>query len=834
MGVLTPVVLPSAATLSRQEVPILAAIDRALALEAWPEAEELLRTVVAAGPANLGRRLQLSHVLIAQGKTVDAVAHLQEAEALLARHPTGAGKLREQFEDQRALLLLERDIRDAAATRKACPYRSLPDHAQWSKSVAERPARDIVAQHEPRFRIDRATRIASAGSCFAQNIAAWLTANEFAYLVTERGPESVPLSDRRAQGFGVYSARYGNVYTALQLVQLFDRAFGAFVPSEQAWTHGAGLVDPFRPRVHGVPFPGLLPLLVDRAHHLAAVRTMFETCEVFIFTLGLTEAWRSRADGAVFPTCPGCGPGAYDPERYEFVNFGVDEVTDHLEGFVSRLRGVNPGAKIILTVSPVPMVATMEDRPVLQSTTYSKAVLRVAAQRLRDRHPHVEYFASYEIVTHPFHDAPAFAGDRRTVTAPTIDQVMRVFRALFTTVTAEPALAEESRLRPALLDTDEPGNFTAALPGWTPSMCDEFAAYAMQQSDDEVLTARPWEFYCGDTSYVFCPPELRDAAGNIPEDLRPPASHRMEVFTSIGAWLDIVRDRAHSGVVIALGSSHTARTVSWPFLLHRLERRDGRDGAVLNLGAFGSVAAYDRKILAAIARELRVRGVPVRRAVHLAGHTDVHTRLLYLARFATGERETFAETYDIGGAGRVPPRPDPRTSLRASADRDLLPTFQHAPAWETLLTQIVVDAFEGLHAEARAQEIPFTVALQPIATERLFPAHARAVRTVFAASKETDFVAWRRRNRVALHAGESVAILNRPGGTPNPFGFDFDGIYLGLTEHFRTQARDEYLDLSASFDGWQQDCWFYQSDASHYAPYGAAIVAEEIRRTLIS
>ena len=46
-------------------------------------------------------------------------------------------------------------------------------------------------------------------------------------------------------------------------------------------------------------------LLADRDHHLAMVRQMFEECDVFVFTLGLTEGWASSVDGAVYPLAPG-------------------------------------------------------------------------------------------------------------------------------------------------------------------------------------------------------------------------------------------------------------------------------------------------------------------------------------------------------------------------------------------------------------------------------------------------------------------------------------------------------------------------------------------------
>ena len=73
----------------------------------------------------------------------------------------------------------------------------------------------------------------------------------------------------------------------------------------------------------------------DRRYHLAAVRRMFEELDVLVFTLGLTETWRSLEDGLIYPICPGCGAGTYDPAKHEFVNFGVDD-SDKRSERVSR------------------------------------------------------------------------------------------------------------------------------------------------------------------------------------------------------------------------------------------------------------------------------------------------------------------------------------------------------------------------------------------------------------------------------------------------------------------------------------------------------------------
>lgn len=168
-------------------------------------------------------------------------------------------------------------------------------------------------------------------------------------------------------------------------------------------------------------------MLADRRQHLACVRRALEELDVFMFTLGLTEHWRSREDGAVFPLCPGTAGGAFDSAKYEFANSNVGQVVSELEEFIDLLRSVNARARIILTVSPVPLVATAENRHVLVSTTYSKSVLRVAAEAVTRSRSGVAYFPSYEIVTGNFSRGRYFAEDLRSIREAGVRHVMRLF-----------------------------------------------------------------------------------------------------------------------------------------------------------------------------------------------------------------------------------------------------------------------------------------------------------------------------------------------------------------------------------------------------------------------
>ena len=309
------------------------------------------------------------------------------------------------------------------------PYRHLPDKSFWRRSVAAPACDDIDPVGEFALRVEAETKVATAGSCFAQHIARHLTNSGFNYHVVERGHPILDQAVRDRHHYGMFSARYGNIYTARQLHQLVQRAYGRFQPLEDAWVEpDGGVLDPFRPNVEPHGFASVAEMHADRAQHLSAVREMFETLDVFVFTLGLTECWASREDGAVFPLCPGVVGGVFDDTKHRFHNQDVSEVVGDMTAFLHALKSVNERAQVVLTVSPVPLMATAVPREhVLSATTYSKSVLRVAAEMLRRQHPHVHYFPSFEIITGNHSRGRYYADDLRSVTEEGVNHVMRVF-----------------------------------------------------------------------------------------------------------------------------------------------------------------------------------------------------------------------------------------------------------------------------------------------------------------------------------------------------------------------------------------------------------------------
>ena len=178
----------------------------------------------------------------------------------------------------------------------------------------------------------------------------------------------------------------------------------------------------------------------DRDKHLASVRNMIETMDVFVFTFGHTETWRHKPDGAILQLAPGVAGGVWDDSVYEFYNMTVSEVVRDFLASVDRIREINPKVRIILSVSPVGIIATYEDRHVVVSNTAIKAILRAAADEVVRARPNIAYFPSYDLVNVSPNAGRFYREDTRRINQHGIDRVMKMFFDHFTDRAREEAI----------------------------------------------------------------------------------------------------------------------------------------------------------------------------------------------------------------------------------------------------------------------------------------------------------------------------------------------------------------------------------------------------------
>lgn len=321
------------------------------------------------------------------------------------------------------------------------PYADLPPHRFWKTGVADQTPRTLENLYEPKFEISRTDRVATAGSCFAQHVARHMKARGFTILDVE--PPVPGMTEETAQRFGynIYSARYGNIYTIRQLRQLVEDAINLQACGEDPAARARILRDEDVMEREGRHFDGLRPnvepegfatpeeVKKSREAHLNRVYEMFTSMDVFVFTFGLTETWRNRRTGTLYPVCPGVLAGTYRDEIHEFCNLTHADCLADFEAVHAHLHAINPALKILVTVSPVPLTATASQEHVLTATTYSKSVLRGVCGEIATKHDDVDYFPSYELITAPFARGRFFAENMRSVTERGVSVVMRAFFA---------------------------------------------------------------------------------------------------------------------------------------------------------------------------------------------------------------------------------------------------------------------------------------------------------------------------------------------------------------------------------------------------------------------
>ncbi|BCW85364.1 hypothetical protein NicSoilE8_30370 [Arthrobacter sp. NicSoilE8] len=313
-----------------------------------------------------------------------------------------------------------------AASRRS-PYKGKPARTYWIKSVHGQTIDQIPDLYVKKFDISPKWNIATAGSCFAQHIARHLRKNGYTVLDTEPMPPGVDVEEARKLQYGVYSARFGNIYYVRQLLQLAREAIQGVTPGEVVWERDGRFFDALRPSVNPNGFDSAELVLAHRKFHLDAVRRLLHSADVFVFTMGLTEGWELLSDGTVFPTAPGTLAGDFDPSKYGFRNFSYAEIVQDFMEFRSLLKQLRPEVKFILTVSPVPLAATATDEHVLTATTYSKAILRAAAGDIARSCEDVDYFPSFEIITANYIPNSSFNESAREVKDDAVGRVMSYF-----------------------------------------------------------------------------------------------------------------------------------------------------------------------------------------------------------------------------------------------------------------------------------------------------------------------------------------------------------------------------------------------------------------------
>jgi hypothetical protein len=276
------------------------------------------------------------------------------------------------------MVTLHEAVRDAQANRSRRIY---PTNKDKKRSVGGL----LFPQFEPKFPIQFSNNtVFTIGSCFARNIERILLPRGVNLPTTDF---IVPDEELAFRENGVL-----NEYNPGTMHQRIMYALGGKdYPTETIVPKGELFIDLL---LHGSN-PVTYDRALDRRREIAAVYGRLRSSDLVIVTLGLIECWYDNETQFYLNVLPPLTAAAKNRRRFELRRLDVSECIRLLEEAFGALIAAGP--KILLTVSPVPLMGTFTPRDSVVANEYSKSVLRVAAEHLA-AHPAIDYFPSFEIV----------------------------------------------------------------------------------------------------------------------------------------------------------------------------------------------------------------------------------------------------------------------------------------------------------------------------------------------------------------------------------------------------------------------------------------------------
>lgn len=247
--------------------------------------------------------------------------------------------------------------------------------------------------------IKKSDRITAFGSCFAGNVSRYL----------------------HQRGYEVNAHHWKHANSDL-------------IRIDEIMVHTPSLLAQFEWAFNGKP---LSNVIVDNKseelksyHEEDEMRDIIVNSDVFIVTYGLTEAWYDKQEKCyLWKFIP---HKKLDSSRYVNKTIPYDENRENIEKIYRLIRDNRPDARIIFTLSPIPLLGTYSGKAIYPANEVSKSRLRVALDEFCSKWTSDEnlfYFPSYELVKY-FLNAP-WKDDNRHITEEAVHEIMTLFEAHF-------------------------------------------------------------------------------------------------------------------------------------------------------------------------------------------------------------------------------------------------------------------------------------------------------------------------------------------------------------------------------------------------------------------
>lgn len=285
----------------------------------------------------------------------------------------------------------------------------------------------------PGFSIAKSDTVFTIGSCFARELE--LSLRRLGMVVSSY-PENFTHMPARGEAplKGVdpvlYRTGYVNKYTIKTMVDELTWAAG-----EMDMARHPAVVEVSDGRYADLAAHNILA--GDDADNVQARRQIMTrlmqnafTSDVLVVTLGLAEGWRHVPSGVHLVD----SPLSLKPDRSDDYVLDILSYADHLNGLARIIelldRHGKPGWRMLLTVSPVPFLASFTGDDVVIANSYSKSVLRAVAEEVSRGHRQIDYFPSFEMA-HYSDPHRVWLSDRRHIQEAFVGEITEMFEKAY-------------------------------------------------------------------------------------------------------------------------------------------------------------------------------------------------------------------------------------------------------------------------------------------------------------------------------------------------------------------------------------------------------------------
>ncbi len=239
--------------------------------------------------------------------------------------------------------------------------------------------------------------------------------------------------------FGVLTNPFGVIYNPYSLFKLLRLALTQKPLSDDGFLFHQGICRHFD--LHS-DISGSSREVLEEQIHLAmqAAHKQLSGAHWIIITFGTALVYRHKGYQEVVANCH-----KVPDKEFEQYYMAPEDILNVFDDFHTTLAGVNPGARIMLTISPVRHI-----KSTLEKNSISKSILRYAAHLIVSRYKGVHYFPSYEIVLDDLRDYRFYTPDMVHINEVAIEYIWHKLSAACFDEETRQFIREWEKIRKAL------------------------------------------------------------------------------------------------------------------------------------------------------------------------------------------------------------------------------------------------------------------------------------------------------------------------------------------------------------------------------------------------